>query len=70
MLLVFPGSAWDLVGSSATILLKPVVTIISLMVITRVARRAGLFVRLLQMVMRSAGGDGRRPFFWLFGPGC
>jgi arsenical pump membrane protein len=69
MLLVFPGSAWDLVGSSATILLKPVITIISLMVITLVARRAGLFDRLLQMVLRSAGGDGRRLFFWLFWAG-
>jgi arsenical pump membrane protein len=69
MLLVFPGSAWELIGSSATILLKPVITIISLMVITLVGQRAGLFERLLQMVLRLARGDGRRLFFWLFWAG-
>jgi arsenical pump membrane protein len=69
MLLVFPGSRWELVGSSVAILLKPVITIISLMVMTLVAQQAGLFTRLLQMVLRSAGGDGRRLFLLLFWAG-
>jgi arsenical pump membrane protein len=69
MLMVLPGSPWELVGSSLTILLRPVIIIISLMVMTLVAQRAGLFDRLLQMVLRLARGDGRRLFFWLFWSG-
>lgn len=66
MLLVLPGSPWGLIGASLAILLKPVITIISLMVMTLVAQRAGLFDRLLSAVLRLARGDGRRLFFWLF----
>ncbi len=69
MLIVLPGSPWALIGSSMAILLRPIMTIISLMVITLVAQQAGLFDRLLQAVLRLACGDGRRLFFWLFWAG-
>jgi arsenical pump membrane protein len=70
MLLASPGSPWTLVGAAMAVLLKPVIIIISLMVMTLVARQAGLFDRVLQGILRLARGDGRRLFFWLFWGGA
>jgi arsenical pump membrane protein len=70
MLITLPGSPWEVVSHSAAILLWPVVTIISLMLISLVAQRVGLFDWLLQRILRRARGDGRRLFFWLFWVGA
>ncbi|MEW6324303.1 MAG: ArsB/NhaD family transporter [Nitrospirota bacterium] len=66
MLLLFPSSPWPLVHSSVLILWRPLLTITGLMIVTLVARRAGLFDRLVGAVVRASGGDGRRLFAWLF----
>lgn len=51
---------------TAGFLARPVLTIVSLMVITLVAERAGLFQLAAQRVARAADGDGRKLFTYLF----
>ena len=59
----------DLVTLAIKLLFFPVVTIVSLMVITLVAERAGLFDLLARFVAARARGDGRRLFTYLFACG-
>ncbi len=47
-------------------LVRPVLTIVSLMAITLIAERAGLFRLVAWWVARRADGDGRRLFTYLF----
>src|SRR5262249_31141072 len=47
-------------------LAQPVITIISLMVITLIADRVGLFELLAHVIATRAGGDGRKLFAYLF----
>jgi arsenical pump membrane protein len=60
-LLTIPD-AWDALGTLA----RPLLTIVSLMTITLVAERAGLFQEIAWRVARASGGDGRRLFRNLF----
>lgn len=48
------------------LLAAPVVTIVSLMIITQVAERTGLFEILGAAIERRAGGSGRRLFTYIF----
>jgi len=57
-----PGVAWDALG----VLLRPVLTIISLMILTTVAERAQLFELVALYLAALAKGDGRRLFTWIF----
>jgi len=50
----------------AELLLAPVITIVSLMIITLVAEQAGLFEVVALQIARLAGGDGRRLFAGIF----
>ena len=59
----------DLVTFAFRLLFFPIVTIVSLMVITLVAERAGLFDLLARFVAIRARGDGRRLFAYLFACG-
>ncbi|MDQ6894814.1 MAG: SLC13 family permease [Acidobacteriota bacterium] len=56
----------EILGVAARLLLVPIVTIVSLMVITLVADRAGLFAALADFLARSAAGRGRVLFSSLF----
>lgn len=47
----------------------PVVTIVSLMIVTLIAEKAGIFRYLAWRVARAARGDGRRLFAYLFALG-
>jgi arsenical pump membrane protein len=59
----------DLVTLAIRLLFYPVVTIVSLMVITLIAERAGLFDLLARSVAVRARGNGRRLFAYLFACG-
>jgi arsenical pump membrane protein len=61
---------FQMVGMAARLLLLPVVTILSLMVITLVAERAGLFRLLATRVATAARGDARKLFAYLFFAGA
>jgi arsenical pump membrane protein len=54
------------VGGALRVLLFPVLTIISLMIITIVAELAGFFRLLAYRIAIAAGGDGKRLFTYLF----
>lgn len=56
----------DLLVTAARLLAAPVVTIVSLMVLTQIAERAGLFALLGATLARRAHGSGRRLFVYLF----
>src|SRR5262249_48624761 len=56
------GSVPDVLAPLA----QPVVTSVSLRVITLIADRVGLFETLAGAIARRAGGDGRRLFAYLF----
>jgi arsenical pump membrane protein len=56
----------DLLVTAARLLAAPVVTIVSLMVMTQIAERAGLFALLGDALARRARGSGRRLFTYLF----
>ena len=58
-----------LVAVALKLLLFPILTIVSLMVITLIAERAGLFNLLAQSIAAAAGGDGRRLFAYIFACG-
>jgi arsenical pump membrane protein len=66
MLALLPVEAADLLRPAVEVLWRPLLTITSLMVLTLLAERAGLFERLLGAVVAIAGGSGRRLFLWLF----
>ena len=66
MLLLLPVPPVEILRPSIEILARPIITIISLMVITILAQRAGLFDWLLGTIMCRAKGDGKQIFFWLF----
>lgn len=57
-----PEDAWD----ALVFLVRPVVTIVSLMVITLVAEQSGLFDQLARRLAVAARGDPRRLFTYLF----
>jgi arsenical pump membrane protein len=59
----------DLLTLAIKLLFFPVLTIVSLMVITLIAERAGLFDLLARSVATAARGDGRRLFTFLFACG-
>lgn len=63
---VTPGLALN----TLKILFFPIVTIISLMVITLVAQRAGLLQILANYIAMAGRGDGRRLFTYLFFSGA
>ena len=54
------------VGAALRVLLFPVLTIISLMIITVLAEHAGFFRLLAYRIAIAAGGDGKRLFTYLF----
>lgn len=56
----------DLVVLGVKILFFPLLTIVSLMVITLVAEHAGLFTLLSSRIAQAARGDGRRLFAYIF----
>ena len=56
----------DLVTLGFRLLFFPLLTIVSLMVITLVAERAGLFALLSSRIAAAARGDGRRLFTYIF----
>ena len=56
----------DVLGVAARLLILPITTIVSLMVITIVADRAGLFAALADLLARRARGRGRVLFSSLF----
>lgn len=56
----------SLVVLGVKLLFFPLLTIVSLMVITLVAERAGLFVLLSSRIAQAARGDGRRLFAYIF----
>ncbi len=60
----------DLVALAVKLLFFPILTIVSLMVITLIAERAGLFDLLSGLMARAARGNGRRLFAYLFGCGA
>src|SRR3972149_6846134 len=66
MLALLPDSMQNILIPSLKVLARPIVIIISLMVIPLLARRAGLFDWILGAIARRAKGDGRKLFFWLF----
>lgn len=51
------------------LLFYPLVTMVSLMIITLVAERAGLFDVLAEFIAKAARGDGRRLFTYIFACG-
>ena len=53
-----------------SVLIYPLVAIISLMVLTLIAEQAGLFEFLAFCIARIAGGDGRRLFAYIFFAGA
>ena len=57
---------FQLVALGVKLLFFPLLTIVSLMVITLVAERAGLFAMLSGAIAVSARGDGRRLFTYIF----
>jgi arsenical pump membrane protein len=59
----------ELVTLAARVLFFPILTIVSLMVITLIAERAGLFDLLSRAIATAARGDGRRLFAYVFGCG-
>jgi arsenical pump membrane protein len=60
----------DAVFHALSSLVYPLVTIVSLMIITTLADRAGLMVWLTDFILRSARGDGHRLFSLIFITGC
>jgi arsenical pump membrane protein len=56
----------DLVVLGVKLLFLPLLTIVSLMVITLVAEHAGLFTLLSSRIAQAARGDGRRLFAYIF----
>ncbi|HEY5649723.1 MAG TPA: ArsB/NhaD family transporter [Nitrospiria bacterium] len=65
-LLLIPGSSREVLSSSLEILVRPLITISSLMIITLIAEQAGLFDRLLRSIMSYSRGSGNRLFGLLF----
>src|SRR4051794_37021762 len=57
---------FELVTLGFKLLFFPLLTIVSLMVITLVAERAGLFALLSSRIAAAARGDGRRLFAYIF----
>lgn len=57
---------WGLAVAALQFLFFPVITIVSLMVITGIAERAGLFEFLANSIARLADGDGRKLFAFIF----
>ena len=58
-----------LVAVALKLLFFPILTIVSLMIITLTAERAGLFNLLAQSIAVAAGGNGRRLFAYIFACG-
>ena len=56
----------DLLFVAVRLLFFPVVTIVSLMIVTLIAERAGVFEILAWRIARAAKGDGRKLFAYLF----
>ncbi len=59
----------ELLSLAVRVLFFPILTIVSLMVITLIAERAGLFDLLSHSIASAARGDGRRLFTYVFGCG-
>lgn len=59
---VSPAGAYK----TLTLLYQPVIAIVSLMVLTLIAERSGLFYLLASYIARAARGDGRRLFAYIF----
>lgn len=57
---------WGLAVAALQFLFFPVITIVSLMIITGVAEKAGLFEFLANSIARLASGDGRKLFAYIF----
>lgn len=57
---------WGLAVAALQFLFFPVITIISLMIITGIAAQAGLFEFLANTIARLAGGDGHKLFAYIF----
>ncbi|HWZ85157.1 MAG TPA: ArsB/NhaD family transporter [Thermoanaerobaculia bacterium] len=60
----------DLVALAIRLLFFPILTIVSLMVITLIAEKAGLFELLSRSIAMAARGNGRRLFAYVFGCGA
>lgn len=69
LMVAIGGLPVRVVGDTLRFLARPALTIVSLMIITLVANRAGLFQIVAHGVARRADGDGRRLFGYLFGAG-
>jgi len=61
---------WDLALQTLRMLFHPLLTIVSLMVITQIAEHAGLLQRITNGVMRAGRGNGLRLFSLIFFTGA
>ena len=59
----------ELVGLALRLLFYPLVTMVSLMIITLIAAKAGLFDLFAEIIAKAARGDGRRLFAYIFACG-